>query len=414
MSIARFLAHATLFHFASSQLVVPWCLQTCLTNTNAELCSSPTPSELTACVLKECPSPPATQNLIANLEVSYTPKVMYSCEQSFTPGDPDNSVTLPLNQSCATSPYGFKSFIPHASAAINAANGCRVLIYSEEECLGTEASSADLGIIDGGQCIFRGGRSARLTCSSELDAAHAYIESTCGNSTSEAEAAGQSTSTSDIVPDAKSTSSALDTTSSSARTTHTLTLPSSIPSYSAASTAVTTHTITLASTVTSTTSYGSQPASETGTAIDTSPSTPGSLVSTSSATVHTISLSSPLPTLTATSSGSEPTTYYITLPSTPATTTSAAANVSTLTDGILTIDPYTTMSKSNATASDTVLHSASVTMPAPRSENITSFITFTASPTATADLPFYTGAASRFAITAGRLVSIAIAVVFLL
>nr|OQO28964.1 hypothetical protein B0A51_03773 [Rachicladosporium sp. CCFEE 5018] len=380
MSIARLLVYATLVHLATSQLVVPWCLQTCLTNGNAELCSSPTPSELTACILKECPSPPATQNLIANLDVSYTPKVMYSCEQSFTPGDPDNSVTLPLNQSCATSPYGFKSFIPHASAAINAANGCRVLIYSVEECL----------------------------------AAHAYIESTCGDSTSEAESSQQSTSTSDVVPDAKSTSSALVSTAASVRTTHTITLPSSIPGYSAASTTVTTHTITLPSMETITKSYGSQPASATGTAIDTRSSAPGSPDGTSSVTTYTITISSPSPTLTATSSDSEITTYDITLPSTPATTASAAANISTWTAGILTINPYTTMFASNATPSDTVPYSASVAMPAPRPENITSFITFTASPTATADLPFYTGAASRFAITAGRLVSIAIAVAFLL
>ncbi|KAK6441205.1 hypothetical protein LTR95_002565 [Oleoguttula sp. CCFEE 5521] len=416
MSAIHFLAHATLFHLATSQLGVPWCLQTCLTDSNAELCSSPTPSELTACILKKCPSLPATQNLIANFDVSYTPKVMYSCEQSFTPGDPDNSVTLLLNQSCATSPYGFKSFIPHASAAINAANGCRVLIYSEEECLGTEASSADLGIIDGGHCIFRGGRSARLTCSSELDAAHAYIESTCGNSTSDAESARQSTSTSDIVPDAKSTSSALDTTPTSVRTTHTITLRSSVPSYSGAPTIVTTHTITLPSTASSVTAYGSQSLSATSATSDTSSSVTDSILSASSATTYTITISSSLPTLMPTSTNTDVTTYYITLPTTSATatTTGAGGNISTLTNGILTNNPYTSMPAGNATTLNVVPYPVSATMPAPRPENITSFITFTASPTATADLPIYTGAASRFAITAGWLVSIAFAAIFLL
>ncbi|OQO06377.1 hypothetical protein B0A48_08967 [Cryoendolithus antarcticus] len=399
MSIARLLAHATLVNLATSQLVVPWCLQACLTNSHVELCSSPTPSELTACILKECPSPPATQNLIANLDVSYTPKVMYSCEQSFTPGDSDNSVTLPLNQSCATSPYGFKSFIPHASAAINAANGCRVLIYSEEECLGIEASSADLGIIDGGQCIFRGGRSARLTCSSELDAARAYIESTCGNSTPGAESAGQSTSTSEIVPDAKSTSSALDTTSSSARSKHTITLPSSVTTSSTSLVAGITHTITLSSTASSVKDVP---------------------ISASSLTTHTITISSPLPTLTATSSGSEITTCYLTLPTISATTTSttAEANISTLTDGILTINPYTTLSPGNTTVSaattSAVLYPPSMTMQGRRPENITSFMTFTAAPTVTADLPAYTGAAARLATAAWSLGGLAIAVILVL
>lgn len=126
---------------------------------------------MTPCLAKACPNPPATQNLIASLDVAFTPKAEYSCQQAYGPGDADverTSVTLPLNGTCANSPYGFKSFLPSGVSRIRANIGCRVMIFSGEDCLGEEASS-DVGTLSNGQCVFRGGRSARLTCRNELD-----------------------------------------------------------------------------------------------------------------------------------------------------------------------------------------------------------------------------------------------------
>lgn len=77
-------------------------------------------------------------------------------------------MTLPLNGTCATSPYGFKSYLPQGVSRIRASNACRVMVFSEEDCLG-EAGSSDVGALSNGRCVFRGGRSARLTCRNELD-----------------------------------------------------------------------------------------------------------------------------------------------------------------------------------------------------------------------------------------------------
>lgn len=132
------------------------------------ICSSNALSDLTTCLTKLCVNPVDTQSLVAGLGVSISPKLEYSCKMSMVPAASDDGATLALNGSCSTSPYPFKSFFPQGVGSIAASNGCKIEIYSEEDCLGS-AGSVDIGTSQNSQCIFRGGRSARLACNNELD-----------------------------------------------------------------------------------------------------------------------------------------------------------------------------------------------------------------------------------------------------
>jgi hypothetical protein len=145
--------------------------QTCLTEVGTTLCGTHALHDLTPCLAKTCANPPATQNLIASLDVAFSPKAEYSCQQAYGPStsNPEaSSVTLPLNGTCATSPYEFKSYLPQSVSSIRASVGCGIITFTEEDCLG-EAGSSDVGTLSDGKCVFRGGRSARLTCRNELD-----------------------------------------------------------------------------------------------------------------------------------------------------------------------------------------------------------------------------------------------------
>ncbi|KAL1582426.1 hypothetical protein WHR41_08922 [Cladosporium halotolerans] len=191
-----------ILHTVTSHEDTPFCLETCLTEAKTTLCAPSALSDLTPCLTRLCPNQLATQNLIASLDVSVTPKAEYACQQAYGPSlDSEaegSSVTLPLNGSCATSPYGFKSYLPQGVSRIRASNGCRIMVFSEVDCLG-EAGGADVGELSNGQCVFRGGRSARLTCRNELDAAHAYIQASCGADDDEEAAETSSVSTSKTI-----------------------------------------------------------------------------------------------------------------------------------------------------------------------------------------------------------------------
>ena len=51
---------------------------------------------------------------------------------------------------------------------MRASVGCEIITFSDEDCLGV-AGSSDLGTLSDGKCVFRGGRSARLSCRNEID-----------------------------------------------------------------------------------------------------------------------------------------------------------------------------------------------------------------------------------------------------
>ncbi|KAM0696143.1 hypothetical protein Q7P36_004626 [Cladosporium allicinum] len=181
-----------------SQQDIPFCLQTCLTEVGTNLCATHALHDLTPCLAKTCANPPATENLIASLDVAFSPKAEYSCQQAYGPSSSNteaSSVTLPLNGTCATSPYEFKSYLPQSVSSIRASVGCGIITFSDEDCLG-EAGSSDVGTLSDGKCVFRGGRSARLTCRNELDAARAYMQTNCGTDGGDADGAGTSSSSS--------------------------------------------------------------------------------------------------------------------------------------------------------------------------------------------------------------------------
>jgi hypothetical protein len=143
--------------------------QTCLTEVGTTLCATHALHDLTPCLAETCANPPATANLIASLDVAFSPKAEYSCQQAYGPSNSEGStVTLPLNGTCATSPYEFKSYLPQSVSSIRASVGCGIITFSNEDCLG-QAGSSDVGTLSDGKCVFRGGRSARLTCRNELD-----------------------------------------------------------------------------------------------------------------------------------------------------------------------------------------------------------------------------------------------------
>lgn len=136
--------------------------------------------KLTPCFIRGCPDPAASQSFIAGLDVSFSPKAEVSCQQAYGPSNVDkesSSVTLPLNGSCVTSPYGFQSYLPHGVSPYNGTNGCKIMVFSQEDCLGQTASS-DLGKMTNDHCVVDGGRSARLACESDYDGKLRLLPST--------------------------------------------------------------------------------------------------------------------------------------------------------------------------------------------------------------------------------------------
>lgn len=136
--------------------------------------------KLTPCFIRGCPSPTASQGLIAALDVSFSPKAEVSCQQAYGPSIADkesSSVTLPLNGSCVTSPYNFKSYLPHGVEGYQGTYGCKIMVFSQEDCLGQTASS-DLGKMNNEHCVVDGGRSARLACENDFDGKLSLLPST--------------------------------------------------------------------------------------------------------------------------------------------------------------------------------------------------------------------------------------------
>lgn len=194
MALKLLLAGLAALHDATAQQGIPDCLvstrssispvnahrltstqQACLTQVGTNLCADKALAKLTPCLSTTCNNPIANQGLIAGLDVSFTPKIEAACLQAYGPVDKESSsVTLPLDGTCATSPYDFKSFLPGGVDRIRASNGCGILLFSEEDCLG-EAAGTDVGTLSNGMCVLRGGRSARLTCRNELDGILLYL-----------------------------------------------------------------------------------------------------------------------------------------------------------------------------------------------------------------------------------------------
>lgn len=98
------------------------------------------------------------------MTLAYTPKILYSCEQSMVPGSniPSDTLTLHGDGSCETSPYGFRSFVA-GTGSETMDEVCEVEVYDQEACSG-HLTRLPLYSMAAGECQFQGGRSARMIC----------------------------------------------------------------------------------------------------------------------------------------------------------------------------------------------------------------------------------------------------------
>ncbi|KAI7365200.1 hypothetical protein KC354_g5051 [Hortaea werneckii] len=116
------------------------------------------------------------------MTLAYTPKILYSCQQSLVPGSTDLGDTLTLRGDgrCKTSPYAFRSFVTDDGSQAMA-SACHVEIYSNEGCEG-EFTQLSLDGLDEGGCQFTGGKSAKMICrvaESENQAALTHLRAMC-------------------------------------------------------------------------------------------------------------------------------------------------------------------------------------------------------------------------------------------
>ncbi|KAI6884050.1 hypothetical protein KC363_g5979 [Hortaea werneckii] len=116
------------------------------------------------------------------MTLAYTPKILYSCQQSLVPGstEPGDTLTLRGDGRCKTSPYTFRSFVTDGGSQAMA-RACHVEIYSDEGCEG-EFTRLSLDGLDEGGCQFTGGKSAKMICriaESENQAALTHLGAMC-------------------------------------------------------------------------------------------------------------------------------------------------------------------------------------------------------------------------------------------
>ncbi|KAI6882259.1 hypothetical protein KC318_g16523 [Hortaea werneckii] len=116
------------------------------------------------------------------MTLAYTPKVLYSCQQSLVPGATESGDTLTLHGDgrYKTSPYAFRSFVTDGGSQAMA-RACHVEIYANEGCEG-ESTQLSLNDLEEGGCQFTGGKSAKMICrlaESENQAALTHLRAMC-------------------------------------------------------------------------------------------------------------------------------------------------------------------------------------------------------------------------------------------
>ncbi|KAI6854727.1 hypothetical protein KC343_g15125 [Hortaea werneckii] len=116
------------------------------------------------------------------MTLAYTPKILYSCQQSLVPGstEPGDTLTLHGDGRCTTSPYAFRSFVTDGGSQAMA-KACHVEIYANEGCEG-ESTQLSLDDLEEGGCQFTGGKSAKMICRTaepENQAALTHLRAMC-------------------------------------------------------------------------------------------------------------------------------------------------------------------------------------------------------------------------------------------
>ncbi|KAF1346654.1 hypothetical protein BDV97DRAFT_223712 [Delphinella strobiligena] len=224
MSLTLFELLMVIISIVNAQgLQMPTCLSNCMTpfsaNHEPDLCTAPWINSITTCIDSACSttsssSSPTTYlavGVLANISLTFVPKVQYDCEQSDIPGSGDKPASpalLVTEGHCVESPYKFLSFLPtyiDDAAMLD----CQLQLFTESGC-GGEVTNLTLSDVNSGKCSFESGKSVRLACGSHTDvatdraaegqsdnaAAHAYLDWLCNvNSTTTATASPSDTAT---------------------------------------------------------------------------------------------------------------------------------------------------------------------------------------------------------------------------
>ncbi|RMX78680.1 hypothetical protein D0869_08891 [Hortaea werneckii] len=170
----------TVLTSVEAQSAKPACLDACLPPTSQlqAVCSSNTLPSVLDCVNSTC----THTYLASHMTLAYTPKILYSCQQSLVPGatEPGDTLTLHGDGRCKTSPYAFRSFVTDGGSQAMA-RACHVEIYANEGCEG-ESTQLSLNDLEEGGCQFTGGKSAKMICrlaESENQAALTHLRAMC-------------------------------------------------------------------------------------------------------------------------------------------------------------------------------------------------------------------------------------------
>ena len=125
---------------------------------------------LTSCALTNCKATSSISQQASQSSMMFTPKLLYSCQQSLVPGSymPSAVLTMSGGGECATSPYDFQSFVTGGDAQtvgdIGRLNSmCSMSLYVGTECQGG-VTKLDMRTMSHEKCHFHTGRSARLQC----------------------------------------------------------------------------------------------------------------------------------------------------------------------------------------------------------------------------------------------------------
>ncbi|RMZ09449.1 hypothetical protein D0860_04262 [Hortaea werneckii] len=135
-----------------AQPAKPACLNACLPPTRQlnAVCSSETLPSVLDCVNSTC----THNNLASHMTLAYTPKILYSCQQSLVPGstEPGDTLTLHGDGRCTTSPYAFRSFVT-AGGSQAMVKACHVEIYANEGCEGESTQLSLDSMEEGGSAL---------------------------------------------------------------------------------------------------------------------------------------------------------------------------------------------------------------------------------------------------------------------
>ncbi|KAF2172515.1 hypothetical protein M409DRAFT_50200 [Zasmidium cellare ATCC 36951] len=112
---------------------LPQCLSACST-ISATPCTPDSLPALISCLNDHC----SFNNTLSTYAVALSPKIEYSCQQSYVPGDDTPTTVLKMTGQgqCMTSPYDFRSFVTSAGNNPWASGVCRIFVYPEADCAG--------------------------------------------------------------------------------------------------------------------------------------------------------------------------------------------------------------------------------------------------------------------------------------